>query len=78
MKITIRGITGESRPSLISGHTSIMINPRKVVREAMHILPKIIKMLPIPATRVNLPAFLRIKRKPLIAEEQKFSDVRAI
>ncbi len=78
MKITSSGMTGESSPSLISGHVSIMINPRNVVSEAMHIFPRIMKMLPIPATRVNFPACLRIKRKPLIAEEQKFSEVRAI
>ena len=76
--MTAKGIAGESKASSISPQFSIIINPAKHVTEAIVILPRTMNTLPIPATRVNFPACLRINRKPFMAERQKLSEVKAI
>lgn len=73
-----RGSTGESRASSISSHYYIIMNPIKVVKEAIVIFPRTTNIFPIPATKVNFEACFSISKKPFIAEVQKLSEVRAI
>lgn len=76
--MTAKGKAGESRDSSISSQFSIIINPMNVVKEAMVILPNMIKIFPIPDTKVNLAACFIMRRNPFMAEVQKFSEVKAI
>jgi hypothetical protein len=73
-----RGNTGESRSYLISAQFSMIRNPIRVVIDAIVALPRAIKIPPIPLTSVNLAACFKKRVNPLIAEVQKFSEVKAI
>ena len=54
------------------------MKPVKVVNEQIAIFPKNIKMPPRPPIIANLPECFKININAFIAEEQKFSEVKAI
>lgn len=75
---TTSGPIGEPRPEENSGKNLNMKNPIKTFPVTMAPFPMRWTMLPIPLVIKKEPAFLRARTKADIADEQKFSPVKAI
>lgn len=54
-----------------------MMKPMNAEIDAIDILPKNIKILPIPLSTINLSACFKTKIKAFIAEVQKFYEFKA-
>lgn len=74
----INGTIGDCTWSSTISQFSIKMNASSVVMVAMHILPSVKNMFPIPDKKLNFAEFLRISMKALSAEGQKGLLVIAI
>jgi hypothetical protein len=78
INITIKGRHGESSASAIAVQFYMIIKPIRVVIDEIVILPKMMKIFPIPESNVNLAVCFKMSTNAFNADEQKFSDVSAI